>query len=133
MSTITVLETPRVSLWYHPEDKIVHHSVQKFLFGDEFHDFITKVIELMETHHATKWLSNDESNTVLRKEDMDWGHSNWFPQAVAAGWKYWAIVQPKAIFAKKSMEALADQCSKSGIVAKFFTTEDEAWKWLVSL
>jgi hypothetical protein len=132
MSKITILDTPQVTLWYHPEEKIVHHYVHKFLYGEEFQAFILKVIELMKTHHATKWLSNDEGNTVLRKEDMDWGQTNWFPQTVAAGWKYWAIVQPKAAIAKMNMKNMVKQYSQAGIIAQFFSSEDEAWNWLVA-
>lgn len=132
MSKITVVDTPKVTLWFHPEEKIVHHCVHKFVYGDEFHDFLLKGTDLMKKHGAKKWLSNDQSNTVLRQEDIDWGEVNWFPQTVAAGWKYWAIVQPKAVVAQMNMDDLAKHYAEAGVIAKFFTSEEEAWNWLVS-
>ncbi len=66
----------------------------------------------------------------MSKEDMDWGQGVWFPQTVQAGWKYWAIVQPKKVLAQLGMEQLVKVYSSAGITAKFFSDPDEAMKWL---
>jgi len=132
MAKTTIVDTPKVTLWFHPEEKIVHHCIHKFIYGDEFHDFLLKGTDLMKKHGAKKWLSNDQSNTVLRQEDMDWGAVNWFPQTIEAGWKWWAIVQPKAVVAQMNMDELVEQYSKAGLIAKFFSDEQEAWNWLVA-
>lgn len=126
------MDTPRVTLWYHPEEKIVHHCIHSFIYGVDFQELLLAGTELLKKYGATKWLANAESHTYLRKEDIDWGDVNWFPQTVAAGWKHWAIVQPKAVVAQMNMDELVKQYSRGGINAKFFTNEDEAWDWLVA-
>ena len=130
MSKTLILESPNATLWYHPEDKIVHHSLHKFTYGQELYDLLLAGTELIEKHGAKKWLSNDLSNTVLRKEDSDWGNENWFPRTLKAGWKHWAIVQPKATIAKMNMDKLVKDYSAVGINAKFFSDENEALEWL---
>jgi hypothetical protein len=40
MPTMTVLDTPFVTVWYHPETKIVHSRIHKFVSGKEFQDFL---------------------------------------------------------------------------------------------
>ncbi len=132
MAKITILDTPKVTLWYHPDEKIIHHCVHKFVYGEEFHTFLLKGTELMKKNGAHKWLSNDESNTVFREEDLEWGKVNWFTQTVAAGWKYWAIVQPKALAAKVNMDDLVILSSKTGILTKIFFNEEDAWSWLAA-
>ncbi len=132
MPTQTVIDNPFVTLRYHPEKKIVHHQLHKFIFGKEFREFLLAGTDVMKKNQARKWLSDDRANTVLSKEDADWGQTNWFPQTLAAGWKYWAIVQPEKVLAQAGMERLVAQYSALGVTAKFFTDPDEAMKWLES-
>lgn len=132
MQPIILYDSPFAIMWYHPDKKIVHHQIRKFMFGEEFHKFLLIGTEAMKKNRACKWLSDDRSNSALSKEDMEWGATNWFPQTIRAGWKFWAIVQPEKIIAQINMEKLAENYANAGIVAKFFTDADEAMKWLTS-
>ena len=87
MAKITVYDSPVVTVWVHPEKKIVHSQIHKFVSGKEFQAFLMAGLDALVKHKATKWLSDDRSNSVLRKEDVDWGNQNWFPQCVRNGWK----------------------------------------------
>jgi hypothetical protein len=132
MPKVTILDNAFATLWYHPEKKIVHHVIHKFIYGEEFKKLLLTGTETLKKNGAKKWLSNDKSNTVLRTEDTNWGQENWFPQTIQAGWKYWAIVQPAAAIAQMNMEKLVKLYSSMGITAKFFSDENEAMKWLES-
>ena len=128
----TIFDDDFVTVWYIPEKKMVYHQIHKFVFGKEFRDFLLAGTEAMKKNKGTKWLSDDRANTVMSQEDMSWGQTVWFPQTVAAGWKYWAIVQPAKVLAQMAMEDLVKAYSAAGITAKFFTDPDEAMKWLES-
>ena len=132
MAPTTLYESSYVTLWYHPEKKIIHHQIHKFVFGEEFRKFLLIGTDALKKNHAPKWLSDDRNNSVLRKEDVEWGITNWFPQTVQAGWKFWAIVQPEKVIAQMNMQTLVDDYAKAGIVAKFFTDPDAAMAWLES-
>jgi len=133
MAKEVLFDSPRATLWYHPDKKIVHHQIHKFIFGDELHQLLLAGTEAMRKNGAAKWLSDDRGNSVLSKEDADWGQVNWFPQTVQAGWKYWAIVQPAKVIAQMNMKALAEEYAKAGITARFFSDPDEAMRWLESV
>ncbi len=132
MAKITIYDTEFATMWYLPETKIVYHKIHKFLFGEEFHKFLLTGTDAILKNHATKWLSDDRLNSVLRKEDMDWGAANWFPQTIKGGWKYWAIVQPEKVIAQMNMEQLAKNYGSMGLTVKFFSDPDAAMKWLES-
>ena len=133
MATITILDTPIVTLWYHTDKKIVHHQIHKFVSGPQFRQFLTAGAEVLEKHHASKWLSDDRGNSVLAKDDVEWSQRTWAPRAVRAGWKHWAIVQPGKVLAQVAMERLVEDYSKLGVTAKFFTDVEQATKWLESM
>ena len=130
MTAVVIEDNDYVILWYYPEKKIIHHKFKKFIHGDVFHEFLLKGTAIMKENGVKKWLSDDRLNPVLRQDDIVWGDTNWFPQTVNAGWKYWAIVQPKSMIASLNMQKLAKGYEESGIIAKFFSTPEDAMEWL---
>ncbi len=126
----TVIDNEYCTMWYYPEEKIVAHQIKKFIFGEAFQKFLLTGTDLMGKHRAQKWLSDDRYSPVLRKQDIDWGAVNWFPQTKKNGWKWWAIVQPVKAIGAMNMEELIEMYGKQGIIAKVFTDVDEAFKWL---
>lgn len=133
MSKVVIDDNGLATMWYHPEKKIIHHEFKKFMSGDIFHAFLLKGTAAMKKYGAKKWLSDDRKNPVLTTEDITWGQTNWFPQTVAAGWKYWAIIQPEAAIAKMNLTKIVKQYGEAGIEARYFSDPDEALKWLESL
>ena len=133
MATITIIDTPHVTVWYHTDKKIVHHQIHKFVSGPQFRQFLTAGAEVLEKYRASKWLSDDRGNSVLAKDDVEWSQRMWAPRAVRAGWKYWAIVQPGKVLAQVAMERLVEEYSKQGVTAKFFSDVEQATKWLESM
>ena len=132
MAKQVVYDSPSVTVWYHPDSNIIHSNVHKFVSGKEFQDFLMAGYNALVKNKSKKWLSDDKSNSVLRKEDVDWGNQNWFPKCVAAGWKYWAIVQPEKILAHAPMERLVEDFKKFGVTSKFFSDTTAALSWLES-
>ena len=132
MSAITVYENEQVTVWYHPDQKIIHHQMHQYTHGQAFRDALLAGLEAMKKYQADKWLSDDRLNIVLNPEDQQWSEGVWRPLAIAAGWKYWAIVQPEHLFAKLRMEKLAEVNSQLGVTVQFFSDPEEAMKWLES-
>ncbi len=132
MTRQVAIDNDTVVLWYDPDKKIVGHKIKKFIYGEAFQKFLLSGTELMRKNKAHKWLSDDRSSPVLRKEDTDWSTANWFPKTVEAGWKYWAIVQSVQPIGAINLEQLAATFAKAGVIAKFFTDPVEAEKWLDS-
>ena len=54
MSTTTLYESSYVTVWYHPEKKIVHHKIHKYVFGEEFQKFLLIGTEAMKKNQAHK-------------------------------------------------------------------------------
>ena len=130
MSKTTVLDTDYATLWYYPEQKIVHHVFRKFIYGQEFRQVLEKGLEIFKQHGAQKWLSDDRNNSALPKEDGEWGVNDWSPRVVAAGWKYWAIVMPDKIAGQMNMQRFIDTYAKLGVTIQIFDDPDEALDWL---
>ena len=132
MPKTTLFENEYSVIYLHEEDKIIHHVVKKYLHGERLRELLVKGVEVMEARGATKWLSNDRENGAMLLEDKEWGDRVWFPRAVAAGWRHWAILPPKKIVGQMSLNQKADQSRSGGVEVKVFVNEDEALAWLKS-
>lgn len=133
MSKITILDKEYVTLWYHPESKIVHHQFHKFIYGDKFREVLEKGLEIFKQYGATKWLSDDRLNSALPAADSKWGLEDWNPRVFAAGWKYWAVVVPDKVAGQLNINWLMRENIAHGLQVKAFDDADEALKWLESV
>jgi hypothetical protein len=127
---ITIVDNPYVTLWYHPDKKIVHHQIHKFVTGNDFRTFLLAGTEVLRKNLARKWLSDDRANMVLGKADLDWSQAQWAPQTAQAGWRYWAIVKPEKVLATVAMEQLVTKYATLGVSASFFANPRDAMTWL---
>ena len=131
MSTFKVVENEFITLWYHPDHKIVHHKFhKKTIYGDPLRNAFNEGVALLQKHGANKWLSDDRENIIFRGEDVEWLLKDWFPRAVQSGWKYWALVNPEQAIGKLNMEQFTKDYTKQGITVKFFKNPDDAKEWL---
>ena len=130
MAKNTVIKNDNFTLMYDNSKKIVHHQIHKYIYGQQLREMLSKGTEILETNHATKWLSDDRNNSSLSPEDTEWAQKNWFPQTVKAGWKHWALVQPKSVIGQINIERFTKEYAKQGINVKMFSDPDEAERWL---
>ena len=132
MPPIIILDTPQITVQYHPEGKIIHHEMHDYTHGKDLRDGLMAGVEAMKKYGATKWLSDDRKNVVLNLDDRQWGEDVWLPAVIEAGWKYWALVEPEKALARARMEERAEVFKKRGVTVRSSTDPDEAMKWLKS-
>lgn len=130
MVPITILDNEFVTLWYHPDTKIVHHQFHKFLHGQPFRDALNAGLEVLRKYGAQKWLSDDRHNMALPQKDLAWARTDWFPRVQAAGWKYWAVVQPENALGELNVQRAVKASAEQGVIVKFFSDPAEALIWL---
>ena len=79
---------------------------------------------------ATKWLSDNRLVFVLPQEDQEWAETEWVPQTMKAGWRYWAIVRPESAVADLYIRRLAATRNATGVRTELFTTPEAGMDWL---
>ncbi len=129
---ITIMETPAASLFVYPEKRIVHHTVHKFIYGEDFRNLMTKGADIFIKHKCNKWLSDDRSNSALKKEDVEWGQKNWENRILEKGWEYWALVMPEKTVGKMNMQKIVERYKSKGVEVKIFSDVDEGFEWLTT-
>ena len=126
----TVLETERMSLYYHPIENIVHHEMHSYPGIQTLEQVLMKGLEIMKKHGSTKWLSDDRKGGAVPKSHHEWGDRVWAPQAVAAGWKHWALTLHGDVLHAANMSRLAELYAGRGVTVKTFSAPDLTFQWL---
>ncbi|MDP1827099.1 MAG: hypothetical protein Q8L48_27745 [Archangium sp.] len=130
MTSLTLLKNEFVTLQFHQDSGIVHHEFHKYIFGENFRSVLTTGVEAMEKYKATKWLSDDRKNNALAQDDSEWAMTVWSARALAAGWKYWAVVLPEKIIGQMNMQRFIDMYKARGLAVRVFSDPALARTWL---
>jgi hypothetical protein len=132
MPAVTVLEDEYASLWYHPEKRIVHHKIHKYLAPGVFQKLLNAGAEQIEKNGAQKFLSDDRANTVVDPQDIKWADDHWYPRVTRAGLKHWALVLPKTTVGTLQLERIVRDRRKRGLDVEAFDNVEAAMAWLDS-
>lgn len=130
MSKITIYNSEWITIEYHEDLGIIHHTVHKPVSGIHLREALNIATDFLEQHHVTKWLSDDRLNGPLPQEDVDWGFNIWNRRAIGAGWKYWALVVPEQIEAAGAMQPVIENLYNYGLRVMVFSKMDQAFEWL---
>ena len=130
MSKTTVFDSDSMAISYYPDKKILVQETLKFTSSEERRKSLEEGLKIIEKDHVTKWLTNNKSGSAIPEEDFEWGIDEWFPRAIKAGLKYWAVILPEKAVGKLSGKKMLDGVAKHGITIKIFQTEEDAVKWL---
>ena len=130
MPDVIALDNEFVTLVYHSDRKIVHHTIHKHIQGQQFRSLLNQGTALLQQHKATKWLSDNRQLGPLAPEDTQWSTTEWIPRTLAAGWQYWAMVVPDEIQARARLSHVIDTFYEKGLRIMVFTDLDAALEWL---
>jgi hypothetical protein len=130
MEKTTILDTENVALWYYPDKKLIHNQFNKYVYGNPYREFLNEITKAFQKYKVQKLLSDDRKNSGISKDDQEWGNTDWFPRTKAAGWKYWAIVQPENSIGQLTMKRVIANIASQGVTAEVFTDPKKAMEWL---
>lgn len=126
----TIFDDKYASLYFHPDTKIVHHRFHKDLDSEHLHRVLNTGVELLQKRGAVKWLSDNRAINAHSPEDTNWINAVWLPNAINAGWKYWALVVPDDFIARLNMKEFVDSFYEMGVRIMVFVDPDKAMTWL---
>ncbi|MBN2040358.1 MAG: hypothetical protein JW864_09970 [Spirochaetes bacterium] len=132
MGKEVIFDNGKMTVWYYDDCKVIHHRFNELIHGQDFRDGFTKGLEVLKEKGAVKWLGEEGKTKVLGREDQDWAGRVWNTQMLEAGWKYWAMVQPKSVTGtgKLFAEKMIKDYANLGVTVKIFEDVDSALDWL---
>jgi hypothetical protein len=125
-----VIDNEYVTLVYHPETAVVHHEFHRLPQSQWFRETLTSGCELLRRNGAAKWLSDDRRIIAPTPDDSQWMVSVWYPQAIDAGWKYWAVVRSQKVVGRLNLRQWVERYTNLGLNVRTFDDPSQAREWL---
>jgi hypothetical protein len=88
------------------------------------------ILQAIKKHHASRGLIDTLRLRALSQADQDWVLQVWFPRALAAGLRRWAVVMPESTLAMLSTEDVSSGVRGTMLDGALFSSVAEARKWL---
>ena len=130
MDPRTVIDNEFLTLTFHPGHKIVHHAFKRSTEGSPLREMFLAGLDLIEKEGADKWLSDDRNFPIWISDDAIWARKEWEPKALAAGWRFWAVVMPLRVMARMNLDDIIARSAEKGLIVRSFEDPEEAYAWL---
>lgn len=99
--------------------------------SDTVKESLDKGLELVRAKHATRWLADCRDMAVLPPDIQKWLIDDWWPRALAAGFRWLALLLPKSTITKMAID-VSLRPSREAVQSetRYFGDVDEARAWL---
>ena len=133
------MKDEKITLEYDkPKCKIyLHHTINAVIlewFGYASHEEFTEAcnfsLELMARNKGSKMIANNLKSEVVNPKNQDWLTTVWFPKAYTQGYRISAVIISKSAFNQIIVKQIVNKMDKEKFTVQFFTTMQEAVKWL---
>ena len=133
MQVINYVNDAGGQLMFFPKEKIVSHHFERTLDSKQLKTILGGGVDVLKKYGAQKWLSDNRQLVQHSAEDGQWINAFWVPSAIAAGWKYWALIVPEQEHGRMNMAEFVTTFYNQGIRVMVFTDFKCAWEWLLDV
>lgn len=124
-----LVENEFITVQYHPEYDILHHTIHKPISGKALFDALMPGGQFLKENGVTKWLSDDRKLPQQPRNTQADGVKQW----VEGGLRYWAIVIPEQIESAAGMTPMIDELHRYGVQMRVFRKVEDALQWLIEV
>ncbi len=87
--------------------------------------------EFKKYRPKAQWIGDTTDIGVIGQEDKDWIDKEWYPQFLATGVSFMAVVQPKTAIARISVDSIVAKIPGTGLTIFNCVTLKEAREWMM--
>ena len=113
-----------------PDAGCLVFSWKGLLPSKAFREVYMQGLTLIRKHKITKVLWDARRMKTIGSADSEWLLSYWLPSAIAAGYRYNAIIESDYLFNQHSINTLIEKADPAQITFKSFKDEEAALFWL---
>lgn len=107
-------------------------EVKQYIPGAALKVTLERVLQLIKSKKARKFLADTSRMDKLAGEDMMWVETDWLPRSVEAGVVVFATVPPKSLSAHLAFDKMSENTApaSASYVRRVFKDANEAREWV---
>jgi hypothetical protein len=100
--------------------------------GEELYKILDSIIEAMKLKSSGIVIADARQMQVISREDIQWISENWYPRALAAGFRFEALVVTDYTFNAVTVRKIVRTYDEHKLKTAYFKTMPGAYEWVQS-
>ena len=101
-----------------------------FVSGNEFRKILDAIIDGLAQKHASTIIADAREMKIISEADRKWTVDDWYPRALAGGFRCQALVVTKNSFNEQSIKLIVTRYNDEDVKTRYFLTPEEAMEWV---
>ena len=126
-----VFTSAECDIFYNEELGAIHTRWKGiFVSGEELRKILNEIINALARNKASVIIADAREMKIISEADRQWIVDDWYPRALAAGFRCQALVLTKNSFNEQSIKLIVTKYNKEDIKTRYFLTPEEAEAWV---
>ncbi|GAB2790298.1 hypothetical protein HNQ93_003316 [Hymenobacter luteus] len=127
-----VFQNQHCAIFFDPVTRCLHQTWTGFATGELLREAHEATLVLLSRHGVQQVLADTREMRTILRTDQQWITDNFFPRALARGYRRVAIVISADMFNQLSVRAILDLVlGQSLFTAEYFGNLETAREWLI--
>lgn len=101
-----------------------------FVSGEQFRVILNEIINVLSAKKASTIIADARNMKVISEADRKWIIDDWYPRALAAGFRCQALVVTKDTFNEQAIKLIVMKYNEDDVKTRYFTSPEEAVEWV---
>lgn len=101
-----------------------------YVSGDKFRKILNGIIDALSEKKASTVIADARNMKVIAEADRQWIIDDWYPRALAAGFRCQALVVTKDTFNEQAIKLIVMKYDDDDVKTRYFVSTEEAEEWV---
>jgi hypothetical protein len=134
MNALTLLfSSNECDIYYNEELEVIQTRWKGiYVSGNEFRKILDEMISALAAKKASTIIADARNMKVIAEADRQWIIDDWYPRALAAGFRCQALVVTKDTFNEQAIKLIVMKYNDDDVKTRYFTVPEDAYSWVKS-
>ncbi len=101
-----------------------------FVSGDDFRKILDEIINALSMKQASTIIADAREMKIISEADRQWIVDDWYPRALAAGFRCQALVVTRNSFNEQAIKLIVTKYNDEDVKTRYFISLEEAEAWV---
>jgi len=101
-----------------------------FVSGEEFRKILDEMINALSLKKTSTIIADAREMKIISEADRQWIIDDWYPRALAAGFRCQALVVTKNSFNEQAIKLIVVKYNNEDVKTKYFQSPEDAYTWV---
>jgi len=127
---VLVFHAQNIRLHWLSKERVLVKTCTGYVPSDGLRQACEAALGCLEQNKGNKVLSDNRGLVPTAQADLTWIERDWAPRMAAAGWRYWAVLEPTTALGAMNVRRWVAIYRELGIAIEAFQDAGEAIVWL---